>query len=75
VYRKYSISAKLGLTDQPGCYVALVSTELLTRLYPAPAGGTFVIPCAGLEGALLEAVRRLAALPENAGLRRRARVR
>lgn len=75
LYRKYSISVKLGSTEQPGRYVALVSTELLTRVYPAPAGGTFVIPCAGLEGALREAVRRLAALPENAGLCRRVRVR
>jgi hypothetical protein len=75
LYRKYSISVKLGSTDQPGRHVALVSTALLTRAYPPRASDSFVIPNVGLEGALLEALRRLAALPENAGLCRRVRVR
>jgi hypothetical protein len=75
LYRKYSISVKLGSTEQPGRHVALVSTELLTRVYPPRGSDSFVIPCAGLEGPLLEALRRLAALPENAGLCRRVRVR
>jgi len=75
LYRKYSISAKLGSTEQPGYHVALVSTALLTRAHPLPARVGLVTANAGLEGALFEAVRRLAALPENAGLRRRVRVR
>jgi hypothetical protein len=75
LYRKYSIRARLGFTEQPAYRVALVSIALLTRVYPPHASDSFVIPCAGLEGALLEAVRRLADLPENAGLCRRVRIR
>jgi hypothetical protein len=72
LYRKYSITVKLGSSmDQPAYHAALVSTALLTPGNQASSIGSFVVWNVGLKAAeagFLEAVHRLAALPENVGL-------